>query len=229
MGIPMFDLTKKPTRHSYSSISLYQRCPAAYGYRYIQKMPDPPTAAMMRGTRFHKMAEDYMNADFSESVPYDIRKVGLKLYQLRGQYAKPEATWLLDRDWKPTEDKDGAMLIAVIDVHLINGDTLKLHDYKSGREYPSHADQLELYATIGLCVYPDIKRAESSAIYFDTGHESSQRSIIRDMLPYYRDKWSGYVARIDGDADFRPTAGGHCQRCAFASTAGGPCDEWRNA
>ncbi len=229
MGFPMFDLTKRPTRHSYSSISKYRECPAAYGYRYLQKMADPPTAAMMRGTRLHKLAENYMNAGFEEAVPYDIKKVGLKLYQLREQRAAPEVEWLLDRDWQPIQDKEAAMLVAVIDVHHINQDLLKLHDYKSGREYPSHSDQLELYCTVGLSVHRDAQRAEGSAIYFDTGHEGAQRSIIRDMLPYYRDRWGGFIAGIEGDVEFRPTPGGHCKRCSFNSANGGPCDAWRNA
>jgi len=219
------DLTQRPTRHSYSSISKYRECPAAYAYRYILKLPDQPTAAMMRGTRLHKLAEDYMdNAD--QPVPYDIKRVGLKLYQLREQGAKAEATWYVDRDWNPVaEDKD-AMLVAIIDVHYVSNDTLKLHDYKSGREYTSHADQLELYSTVGLRIYPDAKRVESSAIYFDSGHEGAQRSIIRDMVPYYIDKWGGFIARIDRDEEFLPTAGSHCKRCVYASSNGGPCVAW---
>jgi hypothetical protein len=222
------DLTNRPTRHSYSSISKYKECPAAYAYRYIQKMSDSPTAAMMRGTRLHKLAEDYMgNAD--EAVPYDIKRVGLKIYQLREAGAKPEAEWYVGRDWEPVATKDEAMLMAVIDVHHLSNTTLKIHDYKSGREYPSHADQLELYSTIGLRVYPDAKRAESSAIYFDSGHEGSQRSIIRDMLPYYIDKWGSDISRIESDVEFRATPGGHCKRCFASSANGGPCEQWRGA
>ncbi len=220
------DLTNRPTRHSYSSISKYLECPAAYRFRYIDKLADEPSAAMMRGTRFHKLAEDYVNAPPEEPVPYDIRKVGLKLFQLREQHAKAEAEWYVGRDWEPVASKDSAMLVAIIDVHHLDGDTLKLHDYKSGREYPTHATQLELYAAIGLCIYPDVKRVESSAIYFDTGHEGSQRSIIRDMLPYYRDKWGELIVKVERDSEFRPTAGGHCKRCSANSANGGPCTAW---
>ena len=218
----LMDLTNRPKRHSYSSISKYKECPAAYAFRYIQKMPDEPTAAMARGTRLHKLAEDYMgNTD--EAVPYAIKKVGLKIYQLREQGAKPEVEWYVGRDWQRVDSKDEAMLMAVIDVHYLSNDTLKIHDYKSGREYPSHADQLELYSTVGLRVYPNAKRAESSAIYFDSGHEGSQRSIIRDMLPYYMDKWGGLITELERDTEFRATAGGHCKRCSFAQSRGGPC------
>lgn len=225
----MFDLTKRPTRHSYSSISKYKECPAAYGYGYIQRLPNPPTSAMMRGTRLHKLAEDYMNASEEVPVPFDIRKIGLKLYQLRSQGAKPEAVWCVNRNWEPcSEDDPDGWIKAVIDVHLLDNDVLKLHDYKSGREYPTHADQLELYSSIGLAWVRDAKRAESSAIYFDTGHEGSQRSIIRDLLPHIRARTSADIGRMESDNEFRPRPGGHCERCAFASKAGGPCEAWRN-
>ena len=35
-------------RHSYSSLSTYKECPAKYSYRYIEKLPDVPSAAMPR-------------------------------------------------------------------------------------------------------------------------------------------------------------------------------------
>ena len=214
-------------RHSYSAIKKYLECPAAYHYCYVLKLPDPPNAAMMRGTRLHKLAEDYMNADFSVPVPYDIRKIGIMIYQMRQKQFMAEQTWLVDAEWKPTDDESSAKLKAVIDVHRLDKDVLYLHDYKSGREYPSHADQLELYAAIGLCIYPSAKRAESSAIYVDSGHEGPRRSIIREMLPHIMGRWDGYIDRMDSDYEFIPTGGSHCQRCNYSSKNGGPCDGWK--
>lgn len=220
------NLTSRPTRHSYSSIKKYLECPRAYFHSYIERRPDAPTAPMMRGTRLHKLAEDYMNAGPEVPVPYDVKKIGLKLYQLREQRAAAEDVWLLDHHWIPVENQEVAKIKAVIDVHRMDKDVLHLHDYKSGREYPSHADQLELYAAIGLCKYPNAKRAESSAIYIDSGREGAQRSIIREMLPYFRDKWGGYITRMDNDTAFAPTAGSYCGRCNHSSKNGGPCTAW---
>lgn len=224
-----FDLTKRPYRHSYSSIKKHRECPRAYALSYISKVPDPPTAAMDRGTRLHKLAEDYMNAGAEVPVPYALKKIALRLYQMREHGSAAEAVWLLDHEWEPVEDQQRAKVKAVIDVHKMGGDNvLRLHDYKSGREYASHADQLELYAAVGLRKYRDADRAEASAIYIDTGHESPSRSIIRDMLPYIIGKWQGHVERVDNDHEFLPTPGGHCERCAYASKNGGPCDAWMN-
>ena len=219
----LFDLSKRPTRHSYSAIKKYLECPTAYALSYIQKLADPPSAAMMRGTRLHKLAEDYMgNADMA--VPYDIKKIGLKIYQLRQYGAKPEAVWMVTKDWLPTESPAHARLKAIIDVHWLDKDVLRLHDYKSGREYPSHSDQLELYSAVGLCQFPHARRADGSAIYIDSGKEGAERGIIREMLPHILKRWTTYLDTIDSDVEFRPTAGGHCKRCSYGISKGGPCE-----
>src|SRR4030095_14298993 len=95
-------------RYSYSSIKKYLECPAAFKYSYILKLPEEPNAAMLRGTRLHKLAEDYMNADFSVPVPYALKKIGISLYQMRQRHYQTESTWLGDHGWNlvGAEDKD---------------------------------------------------------------------------------------------------------------------------
>lgn len=45
--------------HSYSSLSLYNRCPQAYKYKYVDKLvPNlPPSEALQRGSQIHKDIE----------------------------------------------------------------------------------------------------------------------------------------------------------------------------
>lgn len=220
----LFDITKRPYRHSYSSLTKYKECPFRYAITYLQKLPEEPTAAMDRGTRLHKLCEDYMN-DRSMHAPvrFELRKIGLTLHQLRNREAKAEAVWLVDADWNPVTRQEDAKLKAIVDVHYLSGPLLKFHDYKSGREYPSHTDQLEFYAAIGLCIYPDAKRAEGSCLYIDAGTEGGERSLIRDMLPGIRKRWDAVVATLDNDKSFLPVAGGHCKRCPHGVSKGGPC------
>jgi RecB family exonuclease len=90
-----FDLTKRPYRHSYSSLKMFKQCPARYAYAHIAKLPQQSSGAMDRGTRLHGLCEDYMKAPNS-TCPYDIRKIGVKIYQLRQKGAVAEETWLLD-------------------------------------------------------------------------------------------------------------------------------------
>lgn len=215
--------SNRPTRHSYSAISKYKECPAAYNYRYVLKLPEPSSAAMDRGTRLHKLCEDYVTSPSAEvAPPYDVRRIAMKLYHLKTKKAKPEAVWYVNRDWQACDEGD-AWIKGVIDVHYVEKEVLFLHDYKSGREYPSHADQLELYTALGLCRYEAARRAVSSPLYIDNGVEGRQRSVIREMLPAITRKWGLVIAGMEGDAALLPTPGGHCKRCAFGVSKGGPC------
>ena len=218
----LVDLNKRPTRHSYSSIKLFKMCPAAYAYSYIAKIPMESTGAMDRGTRLHKLCEDYLNAPDAQ-CPYDIRKIGIRIFNLRAHGAKAEETWLLDRNWQPTDNPDEANLKAIIDVHWLDNGVLRLHDYKSGRPYADHDDQLELYSLIGLRRFPTVRRVESSALYIDSGAEGSQRSILHEMFPHYAKRWVEVIGRLDDEVRFEPTAGNHCGRCSYGMSKGGPC------
>ena len=221
---PLFDLGKIPTRHSYSSLSVYKSCPARYGYTYLAGMKEPSTAAMDRGTRLHSLAEQYMLAPKDSPVPYDLKKIGIILYQLREKGALPEQTWCVNASWESVDEKDpSAKIKAIVDVHYLDGGVIKIRDYKSGREYPTHADQFELYAIMGLCRYPLAQRAESGGVYIDAGNEGRERSIIREMLPALTRRWTTLIVQLEGDRAFQPTPGLHCQRCSQRGSAGGPC------
>lgn len=45
---------------SYSKLSLYKKCPAAFKFRYIDKVKTPPNKAMSRGNEIHTKIEDYV-------------------------------------------------------------------------------------------------------------------------------------------------------------------------
>lgn len=213
----------RPTRHSYSSIACYGTCPAKYSYRYIAKLAEETSAAMERGSRLHTQAETYLLGPQDMACPYELRRIGLLLYQMREKKALPEDTWYVDAGWNKTTDADAAKVKCIVDVHYVHNGVLFLHDFKSGRAYPSHVEQLELYSIVGLQHYPDVKRVESSAIYIDTGIEASSRSMLREMVPHYSKNWSTKIARIEADKKFLPAPGNHCRYCAFGASKGGPC------
>lgn len=214
----------RPKRWSYSALSTYNECAAKYYYSYIENRPWPSSAAMMRGTRLHKDAEDFM-IEPSMPVPYELRKIGQTLEGLRAKSARPEVTWLVNKDWQPVEDQSHAWVKAIVDVHHVEDNVLYCYDYKSGQQYPSHRDQLELYSILGLLKYPYIDRAESGAIYIDGGFTGSEGSIIRPMLPKLIEKWDGQAKRMEADQDFIASPGSACRWCPYATSKGGPCGE----
>lgn len=220
-------MSTRPTRHSYSSISTWEECAARYAYSYIYKLPEPdPGPAAMRGTRLHKDAEDYLNNKTDEvAAPYELRKIAKNLWDMKNQGALAEAVFLVDRDWKPVEDQSQAFVKGIIDAHYFEGPVLHVRDFKSGREYPTHRSQLELYSVLGLLKYPHAERAESAAIYIDGGYQGQDGSIIPAMLPSLIDKWTTKIVAIEADNDFIANPGSACKWCPFKKSMGGPCGE----
>lgn len=213
----------KPTRWSYSSITTYESCPAKWYYSYIEQLPYQPSAAMVRGTRLHSDCEGYVKGEIMV-VPFELKKVALRLEDFKQKGAKAEEVWLLDKEWNPTEDQDEAWIKAIIDVHYLTPGVLNLTDYKSGREYPEHKEQLELYAVIGLCKYPELKRAEYEALYLDGGYTSNHGAVLRgDMLDQKRKNWNARAIRIFEDNTYLPNPGGACRWCDYSGKRGGPC------
>jgi ATP-dependent exoDNAse (exonuclease V) beta subunit len=212
----------RPTRHSYSSISTYEHCPAQYKFSYIERRDYPESPAMLRGTRLHQMAEDFVTGTV-DSIHFDVQKIGPTLQMLKSQGAKAEEVWMLDSMWLPTANKDEARTKAIIDVHYVLEEVVYLKDYKSGQMYDNHRDQLEFYGVLALHMYPTAKRVETSALYIDTGHEGMQSSIIRAMIPKMRQKWEDKIIIIEKDEAFEPKPGFQCRGCPYAKGKGGPC------
>lgn len=211
----------RPKRWSYSSLSTYKQCPQKWKFSYIDKIDWPSSPAMARGSRMHLMAEEFVKGVVDRVHP-EIQKIGPALFMLKNQGAQAEVIWRLDKDWKPVDSDDAAWVKAIIDVHYIQGDVLHITDYKSGRMYDDHREQLELYGLIGLCVVPDAKRVETSALYMDTAHEGMQGSIIRSMMPKMIERWRADADTMMSDEVFEPRPG-NCKWCPYAKNKGGPC------
>lgn len=213
----------RPTRWSYSSISTYESCPAKWKYSYIDNLPYKASAAMERGSRLHADCEKFLKEPL-HVLPWELAKMGPRLQDLKNLGAKSEETWCLDKSWLP--DMANPWVKAIVDVHWFESDGTVLHvrDFKSGREYPDHRDQLELYALIGLSYFPEVKRVEYGAIYLDTGHVSNEGAVIRgDMMDKKIQVWHGKAETMMNDEQLLPRPGAACRWCDYARSKGGPC------
>lgn len=162
-------------------------------------------------------------------IPGDLVRIAPQLDALKTHNAQPEVVWLVDRDWRPVEDPDKAWCKAIVDVHYVNEDVLYISDYKSGRTYPSHTTQLELYSILGLLHYPTVHRVESRAIYIDKGFDGAEGSLLPRMAPFYISQWTERAVKMESDNTFDPTPGAACRFCPYKSDKGGPCDHFRRA
>jgi hypothetical protein len=169
------------------------------------------------------MAEEFVNGTIND-VPYEVSKIASILHQLKQLQAKSEAVWLLNDKWEPVENQDDAWIKAIIDVHYVKDGVLHLADYKSGQMYPEHLDQLELYGLIGLKMYPEVKRVETSAIYMDMNFEGNQGSILPTMAQKMITPWDKDARTMMADEVFTPKPSPfQCLRCPYSRKNNGPC------
>lgn len=215
---------KLPTRWSFSSYGTHSDCPAKYKFSYIDGIEWGESPQMSRGSRQHKMAEEFVNGTVIQ-VPHEIRHVGPYLQNLIGYKAKTEVIWMVDQNWNPVTDPDKAWLKAIVDVHWWQDPTLFVRDYKTGRMYDDHRDQLELYGVLGMIHYPEAKRCDTAAMYFDSTQEGMESSIIRPMLTKLIETWHARGVTVMEDREWKPKPAAHCKWCPYSKThKGGPCD-----
>ena len=77
-------IVRKITSWSFSRWNVYEECPAKAKYKFIDKLKEPGSAAMDRGTALHKQCEDFLKK--GGRVPKDVALISnhLKDFRKRG-------------------------------------------------------------------------------------------------------------------------------------------------
>ena len=213
-------------RTSYSAIKLWERCPQAWAYRYIDKLPDKAGAAAQRGTRIHAAGERYLKGEIPiENLPVAYKPFLGSLELAKRLGANAEAVWVCGKDWKTHyEENDTSWIKSIVDMSYIVGDELHIVDFKTGRDYPEHTQQLELYMIMGAARFPTVKSVHAACWYLDKGEEGHNAYYKQDWLKLLRRPWEERVEVIAADKKHPATPSiPNCKWCAFGKSKGGPC------
>jgi hypothetical protein len=152
--------------------------------------------------------------------------------------AVPEQDWALTKKWTPTTWKSRTVwLRGKCDVHLYDKDEKELIiiDFKTGRMYPDHKGQGELYAAMGTGFYPDLEHVHVEFWYLDQGSVGeSPFNYNRPEVDRLKARWiaRGHAMMEEKDFNPRPTKQS-CKWCPFRSDKQlpngepGPCDLWK--
>jgi hypothetical protein len=211
--------------HSYSSWSTYNKCAAKYKFSYIDKLPRrEPSPQMARGTRIHESVENYLlgNAERLDAEAHKLN--GLYMSDVRRYGAlKPEHKFGLTKKFEMTEfDDPQAYLRGVIDLKAQTGEGLKLFEWKTGKMYEEHADQIHMYGMVGLIEHPKIKSVDVKIRYLDFGTDKME-TYDRSQLTMMKLRWKDRLKQIDTDKTFAPNPSYMCRWCDFSRERGGPC------
>lgn len=210
---------------SYSKLSMYEKCPRQARYRYIEKLPEPPSPHLERGERTHKSMEAWVKA----GAPAKAAPTEAKVFRDHvSGYMPPdpsklvvEALWGHDKSWKPTASYRETWLWIKLDLAFAASGTVI--DWKTGKAHDSHEDQGNLYGVAFLHRYPQHKEVNVEFAYLDLG-ELASMTVSRRNLRALQGDFEKRVAAMGTDTTFKPRPSKLCGWCSYSKTKGGPCD-----
>ncbi len=210
---------------SFSRWEAYNRCPLQAKYKFLDKIPEPPSPALEKGKKAHEVLARFMAgfaADRHELPGW--KHFGELMVELRALEPLVEQQWGYTDQWKPTDwFGNDTWFRAVLDAGVVYKDnTADVVDFKTGKPSPSHAEQAELYALSVLARYPSVTDVAVRFWYLEHGKESVFE-FERTVLPALKEKWTDKVQHMLEDTTFAPRPGNHCRWCSFAASKEGPC------
>lgn len=223
---------KKPRHWSYSALTLFEECPQRYAWEKIEKRPVPASPALERGNRVHAQLERALRADASEA---GVPAVKLVEYVAKLKARRPivEEMWHFDRRWNflGTEFQPTSWLLVRMDAYvppIVGRKAQNAHviDWKTGRQYPKHESQAELYALAARAKEGEsVEDVDVDMVYVDQGHvEKWTRPMIDGFYEEATMDWSARAEAMLTERAYRPTPSpDSCRWCPFSKRKGGAC------
>lgn len=211
----------------FSKLQTYQDCPQQFKFRYIDKLRETESEALKRGSRIHDALQHYLNG-WKDTLPQDI-DLGfwkMRLLELRDRKPQTEAAWGVDKNWTPLDNwlHPNTWIRAKSDVFKVNGLKLELIDFKTGKYREPSPQQIELYAIIGHCFFPQVTQVEAAFWFLDQPEPPLIYKYAPSTLLKLRKVYANKAAPIYKDKTFRPTPGSYCKFCPFSRQRGGKCE-----
>ena len=216
---------KTVTAWSYYRLNTYEQCQFQFKLTVLDGIKEPGSAAMDRGAAIHKQGELYLKNEIAD-VPENYKLLALELEELRDLRAVSELEITFTKDWTKTGwfDADAWCRIK-IDALVLDDDTIRIIDFKTGKNRGGYEDQLELYALAALLLYPDVKHISAELWFLDTGEivGTSHGAYTQAMLPELQKNWEGRVLPMFVDDIWSARPNQFCGFCHFRKGNAGPC------
>ena len=222
---------RKPTTWTYSSHTLYEKCPQRYAWEKIEKRPVPTSPALERGNRIHAQLERALRADASEA---GVPEVSLVEYVAALKLRRPvvEEMWHFDRRWNfvGTAFTPTSWLLVKMDAYVppvVGRKARNPHviDWKTGRVYDEHESQGELYALAARAREGErVREVDVDMVYVDQAHVEKWSLPVADVYEEATGEWSARAEKMLGAREYPATPSREaCKWCPFSRAKGGAC------
>lgn len=235
----MSKITKKASAWSFSRYSDYKQCPFKFKLKHIDRIKEPPNAAMERGAHIHELAEQYIKGQL-RTMPKELKLFAEDFKMLRKEYKRKlsgmvvEDSWALTKEWDETVWNDWAkcyLRIKLDCAHFEDEDAMVVTDWKTGKfranQNEAYIEQLELYALATLILKPHVKQVRPVLKYLDEGvvypPEEAPMIFTQADVPKLKKLWEKRIKPMMNDARFAPRPNNLCGWCFFSKSKGGPC------
>ena len=116
------------------------------------------------------------------------------------------------------------MIRGIDDAAIYDPETKVAHvyDWKTGKKYPTHAEQCGLYGLAGLLKYPQAERVIVTHVYLDL-RQNAETEYHRDGLVGMQWMYQRKVNRTRPPQPYPEIPSWKCKFCDFSKKRGGKC------
>lgn len=221
----------KITAWSYSRLRDYRKCPFYAKCKHVDRMKEPGSPAMERGSTIHSLAEHFVKKDATrKKCPPELAAFEEEFRQLQKRNTIVEENWAFTNQWTETGWFDGNAWCRVkVDLcfQRLDVNHLVVIDHKTGKVggLNDYEEQAKLYATAGLIKFPTVDAVDPRLWYLDHGVEVPEEEVLfeRAQLPDLIAYWNKATKVMLADTTFKPRPNDTCRWCHFSKAKGGPC------
>jgi len=239
------ELNMKYAPYSFSRMETWVGCPQKFRYIYILKpeRTETPSPILEKGTLFHSVLEhsitdnlDNFSLDttfkalnegdiesiVTQSLTFTLESKIYKSIKSLSGVKTPEKEIFLNKELKPTQNNQEALIRGFIDLLIIDEESKICHiyDWKTGgkskedlKRWPKPKDQLELYAIWATQTY-DIETVETAFVYVEHDY-MAKYTFTKNDIHGLKEKFSQRIDSIENDKTFCRKISQLCAWCDF--------------
>lgn len=194
--------TMASVKWSYSSMSLFMQCPKKYyELRVLKSIAEPPSEQMRYGLDVHKAAEEYIRDGTPIPEKYAYLNEPLDVLKKYKGDILCEKKLGVTRDLQPCEfDSPDVWWRGIADLLVINGDTARIVDYKTGKSGYPDTKQLELLALAVFIHYPEVQSVKAGLLFVVHTAFIKER-YKRDSVAWRWAKWEEKTDQMEACYD----------------------------
>jgi hypothetical protein len=210
---------------SLTKLKTFLQCGAKYDYRYNQRLPDISSLASQRGTQIHATLAGFIAGTNPLEGPLEFYHGFLTALKDSAVPLYTEKKIALRQDWTaiPDSSDEKAWFVGYLDLYRETEDHANYWDWKTGKIYPDHLEDMEVYALAVMAAKPRLETVTAIYAYVDKGQKRERTFVRQAEYDTLKEKWSEKVRRMEGTTQFIPNPQFMCRYCPYSRAQGGPC------